>query len=37
MPVSDTETRNEARAIVCSADPGGEEDMDCGEDWPEGS
>jgi hypothetical protein len=31
------ETRNEARVIVCSADPDGEADMGCGEYWPGGS
>ena len=37
MPVSDMETRSEAQVIVCSAGLDGEEDMDCGEYWPEGS
>jgi hypothetical protein len=37
MPVSDTETRNEAQVIVYSAEPDGEEGMGCGEYWPEES
>lgn len=37
MPVSDMETRHEARGIVCSAGLGEEEDTGSDEYWPGGS